>query len=262
MINSTFIIPIRIDSQKRLENINLVVNYLLKYTDSYIIVTERDDDRKVYLPENDRLSYIFQNMNGGIFHRTKILNEMLIRSTTPITVNYDADVLLQRNMYKYCENKILNEGYDLVYPFGFDKYHQIQVYDTNPNYEEFKQSLDENLLRGNNSTLAPTQYGHVQFFLTKSYISGYMENENFKEYAPEDAERGIRFNKLGYKVYFSNEIIEPCLFHLEHPRSPLLIKHLSKEGSVLFEKLKTYSKQQLITYYKAQEYLTKYQSKE
>lgn len=254
MSKTTFIIPIRIDSPKRLENINIVTQYLLKWTDSKIIVTERDTERKVFLPENSRIKYQFQHMENGIFHRTKILNEMLNMVDTEITSNYDADVILQKDAYKKAENMILQDGCDLVYPFGYIKNHQLKVYDTHPNYNKFKENLESDILSGFNSEFAPTQWGHVQFFKTSVYKSGYMENENFKEYAPEDAERGIRFQKLGYNVKF----FDSMMYHLEHPRNPLMIASLHKDGEALFRLLKNYNKQQLIKYYESQIYLRKY----
>lgn len=258
MVNSTFIIPIRVDSDKRLENIHVVVDYILKWTDSHIIVTERDEYQKVFLKPNKKLNYSFENIQGGLFHRTKLINQMILKVTTPITINCDADVILQKNMYKICENKIIIDGYDLVYPYGLNKNHQLKIFNTHPNYEKFKLCLDETLLLGYDTKLARSQYGHIQFFRTNSYINGYMENENFKEYGPEDAERGIRFDKLGYKVYFFNDIELPTVFHLEHPIVPLVIKHLARDSNALYEKLKKYSKQDLIKYYENQDYLTEY----
>jgi hypothetical protein len=255
-MNSTFIIPIRIDSEKRLENINLVVNFLLKHTNSKIVVTERDVQRKVYLPENERLKYRFQKMENGIFHRTKILNEMLNDVDTEITINYDADVILNKNSYIIAENMILQENYDLVYPYEYCANNQLKVYDTHPNYSLFKQNLDEKCLDGFNSEVAQTQWGHVQFFKTSSYRSGYMENENFKEYAPEDVERGLRFQKLGYKVgFFKNQ-----LYHLEHPINPMMIKSLRLDGEKLFKQLQHLNKSELLNYYRHQTYYNQYKT--
>ena len=254
MSKTTFIIPIRIDSAKRLENINTVTQYLLKWTDSKIIVTERDTERKVFLPENSRIQYQFQYMENGVFHRTKILNEMLNMVDTEITSNYDADVILHRESYQQAEKMIVDEKCDLVYPFGFDKYNQHRVVNTNKQYNIFQKTLDHNDLLLGNFEKAICKWGHAQFFKTSSYKTGFMENENFQEYAPEDVERGIRFQKLGYKVAF----FENDLFHLEHPINPLIIPSLRRKGTKLFNLLEKYNKKQLIDYYKKQPYMKKY----
>jgi uncharacterized protein YqgQ len=250
MSKTTFIIPIRIDSPKRLENINIVTQYLLKWTDSKIIVTERDTERKVFLPESSRIKYQFQHMENGIFHRTKILNEMLNMVDTEITSNYDADVILHRESYQKAEKMIVDEKSDLVYPFGFDKYNQHKVVNTNKQYNIFQKTLDHNDLLLGNFEKAICRWGHVQFFKTSSYKTGFMENENFQEYA----ERGIRFQKLGYKVAF----FENDLFHLEHPINPKLIPDLKSKGEKLFSVLEKMNKQQLIDYYENQSYYKKY----
>ena len=67
----------------------------------------------------------------------------------------------------------------------------------------------------NVSTPYDAQYGFCQFFNTKSYIEGGMENENFRAYAPEDVERYHRFKKLGYNV----ERCGNTVYHLEHSRT-------------------------------------------
>jgi len=256
MSNTTFIIPIRIDSPKRLENINIVTQYLLKWTDSKIIVTERDTQRKVFLPETHKLNYRFQYMENGIFHRTKILNEMLDCVDTPITVNYDADVILEKKSYKQAEEMILLENYDLVYPFGFDKYNQHRVVETNNQYKIFEKTLEDSDLLKGNFEKAICRWGHVQFFKTESYKKGFMENENFKEHAPEDTERGLRFQKLGFKVGF----FENNLFHLEHPINPKLLRYLKNEGEQLFSILEKMDQEALLDYYKKQTYYNKYRN--
>jgi hypothetical protein len=44
------------------------------------------------------------------------------------------------------------------------------------------------------------EYGMVQFFNRQVYIDGYLENEGFIAYAPEDVERHHRWNTFGYNI--------------------------------------------------------------
>ena len=100
------------------------------------------------------------------------------------------------------------------------------------------------------------QSGHVQFFKTKSYIEGGMENENFKSWGPEDAERLYRFITLGYNVSRINDWV----YHLEHARgenSWYNNPHMQNNKN-LWESLQRMNKDQLKQYYSSQDYLKKY----
>jgi hypothetical protein len=228
----TAIIPIKIDSEQRLINIQTTVAFLLKFFDFKIIVKEVDESQKVFLGDNERLTYIFEKNTNDYFHRTKILNDMLLNVKTKYTINYDCDILLpQENCYKALT--LLENGYDFVFPYKkgvflgtwtFSKddiaaiiqsentvwlYNTIKKFalaPTQPGLEIFK-SL-------NLGTIYST--GSLQFFNTKSYIEGFGENEEFIDWGPEDQERLYRFFLLGYKVgWIDNGLV--C--HMNHPPS-------------------------------------------
>jgi len=105
-----------------------------------------------------------------------------------------------------------------------------------------------------------SQYGHVQFFNRQSYISGGMENENFKGSSPEDKERFFRFTTLGYKV----GRIDDYVYHLEHKRNnnswptSYHSNPYMSENIKLWEELQTLNKEQLRQYYSNQSYISKY----
>jgi hypothetical protein len=258
MCNSTCIIPLKIDSEKRLQNIAITLNYLLKNTDSKIIITEADSDRKLFLNilNDKRVKYIFKKCDTKEFHRTKLINEMLIDVDTDITINYDADILLPPEAHKISEHLILNENYDLVYPYGFEHMDQRKLKDEIFSYNIFKNTL--NIKDINLEETAPDycRFGHVQFFKTKSYISGFMENENYKHWCPEDEERGFRFKILGYKVVWFRSLI----FHQEHPPSTLKPPDNLKQIYELHNKLINSSKEQLEEYYSKQNYIKEYKT--
>lgn len=254
MPNTTFIIPVKIDSSERLDNIYNTLKYLLKHTDADIFVTEADEHQKLFLEPNTRIKYVFEKSTAEEFHRTRLINQMLSEVKTDITSNYDADVLLPPDAYKTAEHLILSENYDLVYPYGFEHFDQIKVNKQNQNLELFKNTLNLNDLPKEILLRGFCRYGHVQFFNTKSYINGFMENENYKHWCPEDEERGIRFQKLGYKVVWFRSLI----FHQEHPASSLS-EPLNKDDIYgLHSKLINLSKEELIEYYKHQDYIKKY----
>lgn len=254
MANSTAIIPVKIDSQQREKNINCSINYLLKHTDFKIIITEADEEQKLNLSFNPRIEYIFEKSPTTEFHRTRILNQMLSITETPVVVNYDADVLLPPEAYKISEDLILNKDFDLVYPYGFEQFDQIRVIPNLTLLEKFYKSLDINDIPQDCVFPGFCRFGHVQFFKTNSYKKGFMENENYKHWCAEDEERGIRFQKLGFKVvWFRSPIL-----HQEHPPSFLKEPDNKQEIDSLHKLLISSSKEELLEYYSKQEYIKKY----
>lgn len=261
--NTTFLIPIYLESEDRKANFKIVLSYLYKHFDTNIIVLEYGQSsigneiikKKVHsgFTGSSNLHYEFrQKRDNEIFHRTKYLNEMLFLVKTKVVCNYDTDVLLPPNEYKKCEELILS-GQDLVYPYFWgDSQYQV-------NYNG-RDKVDKCLCLGHlkkeDYNVTKSEYGHCQFFNTMSYKEGGAEQEEFISWAPEDAERGYRFKKLGYKVMWSDGFI--C--HLEHTRgensgqsNPFFQKNIE-----LFEYIKTLSTEQLREYYKNAEYLKQY----
>lgn len=270
MKNCTFIIPLKIESEDRMRNIITVLCFLLKNFDSKIIVKEVDY-QKVFEPEVlpqikeflgekiNNLTHIFEYSEDPIFHRTKILNEMLNLTTTDVVVNYDCDVVLSLDTYIKSVNMIIEEDYDLIYPYGVGHYQQ-QVFANDQIVSDFiSENFDFNILLSNSKNHTSDR-GWVQFFKRSSYFSGGMENENFIGSAPEDLERYDRYVNLGYKVGRINDLI----FHFEHSRGinsfPNSIQqnpHWNNNWN-LYQLLSKMSQKELSEYYKSQEYLKKY----
>lgn len=246
----TFIIPVGIESTDRAINTEITISYLCKHLNTNIIIYEFDRVSKVsaILDRIDNgqcnITHHFEEARTDVFHRTKFLNEMIMMSTTQIVVNYDVDILLQPNVYAKCADKIRN-GRDLVYPY-FWGHSQRRIH--YPGRDKIRETLDLNsLCDANDMDLFNSQYGHCQFFNRNSYIAGGMENEGFIAYAPEDQERGYRFDKLGYKVEWSDDYV----YHIEHTRgaNSSLANPLMTANNSLFEYIKTLSKDELIKYY-------------
>lgn len=259
LTDTTFIIPIYIESPDRALNVKIVLSYLLKHLDTNIIILEHDIKPKVpeileQLGIKDKIKYIFsENISGhDVFHRTKFLNEMLYQVTTKVVVNYDTDVLFNPEVYLECQNKILT-GSDLIYPYFWGD-SQRQVYNSGRNKIQADLTLDS-LIESDYNTCR-SEFGHCQFFNTNSYREGGMENEMFISYGPEDKERGYRFNKLGYKVEWLNNIV----YHIEHSRginSSSKNPHISTNNNVL-STIQSLTAEQLKEYYRNIEYIKKY----
>jgi hypothetical protein len=261
---ATFVIPIRIESSDRLRNVITTTAYLLENFDTNIIIKEVDSESifenealpilKDILDVNVNVNHIFEKSDEPLFHRQKVLNEMIMEADTKIVINYDCDVLLPLESYDEAYQSILHHTYDIVYPYGSGMY-QYQVQATDDIVSHFLQTLDFSYLE-KHSKKHTSDFGWVQFFNRKVYIDGGLENENFKAYAPEDKERFYRFATLGYNIGRIND----CVYHLEHSRgenswfsNPYMQSNMDE-----WEKIRGMNRDKLLQYYSNQNYLVKY----
>jgi len=265
----TFIIPVRIESEDRIRNIITVLCYLLDNFDAKVILKEVDQEpifEEELLPQITEyvgdsiknLTHIFEQSDDPVFYRMQILNEMIDMADTPVIANYDGDVLFKPETYVNSV-KMIEDGYDIVYPYGFGEY-QKQVFADDELVSEFLSNDCDFSILDSKSKMYDAQYGHVQFLNRKSYIEAGMENENFRGSSPEDKERHYRFEKMGYKI----GRIDDEVYHLEHSRGRNSWPHsiegnpYMRENFGVWETLQKMDKKQLLDYYSTQEYLKKY----
>ena len=266
LTEATFIIPIRIESSDRMRNVITTTAFLLENFDTNIIIKEVDSESifqrdalpilKNILDIEINLNHIFEKSDDPLFHRQRVLNEMIIESKTEIVVNYDCDVLLPLDSCHEAYQSILHHTHDVIYPYGQGMYQQ-KVNATDEVVSHFLQTSDFEYLK-RHSNLHTSDFGWAQFFNRQVYIDGGMENENFKAYAPEDKERFYRFTTLDYNVGRINDYV----YHLEHGRgqnSWFSNPHMQSNMQE-WEKIQTMNKQQLKEYYSKQSYLKKYVS--
>ena len=279
--NVTFIIPLRIDTDDRLRNIVLTTSFLLNTFDCKVIIKESDEMSKFNawakpliesISDITNLRYIFEENYDEHFHRTRLLNDMVMETTTDIVVNYDSDIILPITSYTQAKEMLDSRKHDLVYPYRFGEYGERKVIlktvvedenDLNslldfPLIKKFisgfnPEVLDESYVYAENvNGMGWSEYGMCQFFNTKAYKDGYLENENFIAYAPEDVERHHRWNMLGYNI----GRVDNHAYHMEHKRTqnswfnnPFMHKNNS-----LWETLKSFSEEEIHEYYQNQTY--------
>lgn len=282
--NTTFMIPLRLESEDRVRNAFTSITYLINNFDTNIIVKEVDSEKKFpskVLPwiskfssaENlNKINYVFEKSDDPVFYRMHIINEMLAMTNSEIVVNYDADGLLEIETIIEAVDMIASGDADVVYPFGggepwlppVPQFIYLVNMGDNKMVEEFINSnYDFQVFHRTPfvSVLNQSYAGVVQFFNRKIYIEGGMENENFKGSAPEDFERIYRFNRLGYRVA---RLHNRYVYHLEHIRGmnswPNSVEESPyyKQNWALWEYLQTLSMEELRNYYNSQDYLKKY----
>jgi hypothetical protein len=261
----TFIIPVMIEHEDRYNNAKSVLSYLNKNFKTHVFIYEISEEgsKLDFIPmfENLKITH-WLNKPESAFHRTKYLNIMLDNVTTKVVVNYDIDVLLKPNFYKECVSRITEGESDVIYPYKFGSMGQRRIERLSNTHSEFAlsgydlKSIDK---AGNLYSDYDSEYGHCIFFNTEIYKKYGAENENFISYGPEDKERGERFKKMGFNV---NWVPESMIYHFEHYRgldSSNNNPYITPNWDV-YNKCSSMDGDQLITYYKNQEYNKKYKT--
>lgn len=281
--NVDFIVPLRIDTGDRLRNVILSTSYLLHHFDCTVTIKEVDSERRFEtyalpiikrLVDTTNLNHIFEveTRTDDAFHRTKVLNDMIMDSECDIVVNYDTDLVLPLDTYTKSVEMLQGE-YDVVYPYRYGEHGErkvnlgftIETQDDMDNFEkgefvsrfikEYDSTCFDDRFFYYPSNQGPgwAEYGMVQFFNRKVYVDGYLENEGFIAYAPEDCERHHRWQTLGYNI----GRVDNYAYHLEHQRTQNSWFHNPhmQNNNALWEYLKNLSKKQLIEYYENQDYV-------
>lgn len=220
----TIVIPVRIDSREREENLNTIIHHLLKNTHIQIIVLEADTEQK-YRPENCLgLDYHFVRDNDPVFYRTRYINRLLHLATTEIVGVWDSDVLLPITQINQAIQKIA-EGCSLCIPYR-EKCISLDIIES-----KLTRQQPEEMQRFKNKW-GSYSVGGAFLINKKDYLSAGGENEDFYGWGPEDIERIKRMEILEYKV----DRVPGNLYHLYHPRGSNS-KEKDKEREILHLKI-------------------------
>ena len=258
-MNLTFLIPTRIETEDRLRNIISVVSYLLKHTDAKVIIKEVAPHNnflfralpiiKKYVDVSN-LTSLYEESNEPLFCKSKVLNDLIVESDTKFVANYDADCILPVESYHNAYAMLENDQADVVYPYQCGIYQWRSTYNMNI-FNSFMNTLSTNVLDKDKS-LSNSTIGWTQFIKRQTYIDCYMMNENFVSWGCEDDEFYFRMSTLGNRIARVNNYV----YHLEHSRT-----HNSwfsnpnfNNNYNLWNTIKTFDRNQLVNYYKDQEY--------
>ena len=260
--DTTFMIPLRIETQDRMRNAITVITYLLRGFNTNVMVLENDSNptfKENVLPVLEQsvpafnlknLNYMYEETEEYMFHRTRMLNDMTMKADTDIVVNYDTDILLPKNVYSQACQVIRDGTASFVYPYGMGNY-QFQVQASDEQVTEFINS-NFNFLAFTNKRQWDAKFGFVQFCDREEYIRLGMEIEHFKAYGYEDDERFQRLSRLS-KVYR----IDDMVWHLEHERTSnswFNNPHI-ESNKKLYEKLIKLKPKELLKYCQTQQYM-------
>lgn len=204
----TFLLPVRIDSSDRQDNLKMAIQFLTKYFRTHIIVLEADSEPRVdkdILTENT--SYVFVQDNDHWFHRTRYNNEMIRMVHTPYLALWDVDIVAAPSQLVDAVEQLRNGDCKIALPFDGKV-----VYVADAELKKlFQQQLDVKILQ----KLRPAQaksVGGAVFLNRETFVAAGMENERFYKWGPEDQERLRRMAVLGHKAVR----IKGPLYHIDH----------------------------------------------
>lgn len=227
--DTTFLIPVRLDSVARLENLVVVVNYLMDHFQSSIHVLEASAYNngliKTYLA--DHIHYRFIEDFDPIFHRTKYINELVRNSSTSFVAVWDTDVVIPPRQMITSVNMLRKEEAHFVIPY---QHHFLETSEIIR--EKFIQTRDVLFLEKNAGKMrklyVPNPLGGAYFCNKKIYMKIGMENEHFYGWGREDGERVARAKNFGYDF----KRVEGSLFHLTHERGVNSKFHSSRQDEI------------------------------
>ena len=260
MKDLTFIIPTRIETEDRLRNIISSVSYLLRHLPAKVIVKEvapQSTFKFRAIPEIKKytdisnLTYLYENSVAPLFCKSKVLNDLIVAADTKFVANYDADCILPLTSYHQAYAILAGDKADVVYPYGCGIYQWKAEYNMQV-YQEFVSTLDYRVLDKRKS-LSNSTIGWTQFVNRQKYIDSYMMNENFISWGCEDDEFYFRMSTLGNRI----ARVDDYVYHLEHSRTDNSWFSNPKFNNnwQLWHTIKTFDRNQMIQYYKGQEYL-------
>lgn len=240
----TFVIPVRIDSSERNENLDVVLDLLSKRKRSKIIVLEADNYSKYKVPgKYQNVTYRFVKDNNPIFYRTKYLNELLREVNTSIVGVWDTDVVVPDDQIDVSIADI-REG-KAIMSFPYDgRFYFCSMEDS----FVFRDSRSIEFLKEKEHSSYCTYSVGGAFLVHKDYyLETGGENEHFYGWGMEDMERVKRMEILGLPVSRAKGVLYH-LFHYRYENSSFYNLRLEEESRKEFLKVCSMSRDQLKNY--------------
>lgn len=202
LLDTTFIIPVKYDHADRKANLELSLSHIANNFATEVSIIEQGGNKFAYLEP----MYDYAQFGGEKFHRTRMINTIAKFVRTPLIVNWDADMLLSPVQIWYSV-QLLRAGIDIVYPYDGN------WRNVGRHIQPLIQSSIDWLI-GKSFSGPIESWGGAIFMNRARFLSVGGENENFISWGPEDAERYVRFLKMGLSV----ERLKGFIYHLEHYR--------------------------------------------
>lgn len=214
MMDLTFCIPVRIDSNYRMRNLLAVLKFYSEHINANYILLEADKKRRIEsLPDIPRLHYEYIYDENPFFHRTRYINKMLSETSTLVAAIWDTDAIVPIIQLQQAFERVKGGEKTLVYPYD-GRFWAVN--------EFFSDAFCRN-----RRICILTDVDMPQYLISDYYSVGGAflvnvqlykhfgwENEHFTGWGPEDVERYRRMEILGETA----ERISGSLYHLYHTR--------------------------------------------
>lgn len=217
--DTTFIIPLRVDTVMRLENLLMTVDLLHEHFDTKIVVMEAACYNSGIVKSllKGKASYVFLEDKDPVFYKTRYLNLMAKEVKTPITGLWDVDMVIDPAQVLDAVGRLRTGQCDVAYPYNGDFYDTSDIFRSH-----YLQHRDIGFLTKHTAKMNRLYavegvigaVGGIVMVKTDRYLLSGMDNEQFYGWGLEDGERHYRWLGFDYRICRS----EGCLFHLSHPR--------------------------------------------
>jgi hypothetical protein len=250
--NISFIIPIKIDSNDRLENLSFICKYLrYKYINSQIIIVECDKiSNLINISEELKVDYYFLNLER--FSKTRAINLGLINSNKNFICVWDADMIVSPHAITKGIEILEKKAINLVIP-----HNQIYINIKNDLKSNFLLNFHLNIDKlhsvkkfiksiSNDKMDIYTCHGGVILTrkCTLESVGGF--NLLMTSYGWEDTEILLRYKNLGLNYCF---ISDYSAIHLDHYRGEdSKINEFYQLNFMEYAKVKSLSYLQLYNY--------------
>lgn len=214
--DTTFLIYIRIDSEDRLLNLELVLKHISFYFKTSIYLLEVDTAPKTpkELINKYEVQYEFLKDLNEIFHTTKYRNYLVKKCNSKIFFICDTDVIVSPVAILNCRDYLQSSSNKkkVVYPFNGD------FFNVSSEYRDMYSEIGDYdfLVKNKEHHLLWFKYSMGGIFggFTEVFKRQPIDNENIFGWGPDDKERYYRFKKKGFEIMRAGE----PLYHLHHER--------------------------------------------
>lgn len=213
----TLVVPCKLDSNDRIENLSAHLEYVKSITDNPIILIESDVEPKVYEKVKGlrHVRYMFvQTNHENFWSRSLPINQGVAWASTPLVAPWDVDVIIEPGQVEYTARQILEDNADFGVPFTKVLYCHHSVFeDVRDNRLDYGSLVHRYLY-----TLAGREhFGCANIFKREVFRHIRGMSEKFFGWGGEDSELGARVAGLGFRVFRHGGFA----WHIDHMKGPL-----------------------------------------
>lgn len=230
----SIIIPVRIDSIDRLENLVITTRYINKYFIVNIYIFESDCRNKhllrKVLPRNIKL--FFLEDYDTIFHRTKFINMVVVNLMSKYVAVWDADIIISKEQFHDSVKILRDDQADFVYPYNRRMYEVPNIFKKQI-FANLNISFLDKFAASFNEMYGTNPVGGCFFANRLQYINSGLENENYYGWGIEDGERFERWSRLNYRI----KRVNGNIYHFFHERKENSVILYDNQNSFKFKEL-------------------------